>query len=98
MFTTRALVGIGLLAASFLLIDSAAGDNYQAIVTGKVTMEDGSAPPFTSGIERVCSDIQGSGPGPIANKKDEFVSTRQVTSAINATSLDPTCWPRLHKS
>jgi tetratricopeptide (TPR) repeat protein len=36
-------------------------------------MEDGSAPPFTVGVERVCSDIQGSGPGPIANKKGEFL-------------------------
>jgi tetratricopeptide (TPR) repeat protein len=73
MFATRVLVGIGLLAASFLFIDSAAGDTYQVIVTGKVTMEDGSAPPFTVGIERACTDVQGSAPGPIANKKGEFL-------------------------
>jgi tetratricopeptide (TPR) repeat protein len=73
MLSTRVLVSIGSIAVSLMLIDSAAGDTYQVILTGKVTMEDGSAPPFTVGIERVCSDVQGSGPGPIANKKGEFL-------------------------
>jgi tetratricopeptide (TPR) repeat protein len=73
MLPMRVLVGTGLLAASLLMIDSAAGDTYQVIVKGKVTMEDGSAPPFTVGVEQVCSDVQGSAPGPIANKKGEFL-------------------------
>jgi len=73
MLQTRVLAGIGLLAASSLMIDPAAGDTYQVILTGKVTMEDGSTPPFTVGVERACSDLQGSAPGPIANKKGEFL-------------------------
>ena len=73
MLSRRVLAGSGFLAASFLLTDSAAGDTYQVIVTGKVTLEDGSAPPFTAGVERVCSDLQGSTPGPITNKKGEFL-------------------------
>jgi tetratricopeptide (TPR) repeat protein len=35
-------------------------------------MPDGSAPPFTAGIERICSDSQGSAPGPITDKKGEY--------------------------
>ena len=46
---------------------------YPIIVKGKVTMEDGSPPPFTAGIERVCSDVAGSAPGPTTNKKGEYL-------------------------
>jgi Tfp pilus assembly protein PilF len=38
-----------------------------------VVMEDGSPPPKTVGLERLCSDEnQGSEPGPITNKKGEY--------------------------
>lgn len=90
MLPTRMLAGIGLLSAC-LLIDTASADTYQVIVTGKVTMEDGSAPPFTVGIEQVCSDEAGSAPGPIANKKGEF---------LWKIEFDPfrtrTCWIQAH--
>jgi Flp pilus assembly protein TadD len=72
MLLTRLFGLIGLLGA-LLLIDTASADTYQVIITGKVTMEDGSAPPSTVGIERVCTDIQGSAPGPITNKKGEYI-------------------------
>jgi tetratricopeptide (TPR) repeat protein len=36
-------------------------------------MRDGSAPPFTVGIQRICSDGNGSVPGPITNKKGEYL-------------------------
>jgi tetratricopeptide (TPR) repeat protein len=36
-------------------------------------MPDGSPPPFSVGIERVCSDVQGSAPGPITDKKGEYL-------------------------
>lgn len=72
MLFTRVLAGAGLLSATFLLIQPACADTYSVILTGKVTMEDGSAPPFIAGIERVCSDAQGSAPGPITNKKGEY--------------------------
>ena len=54
-------------------IQPAAATVYPIIVKGKVTMEDGSAPPFTAGIERVCSDVAGSAPGPTTNKKGEYL-------------------------
>jgi len=46
---------------------------YPLIIKGKVTMSDGSPPPFTVGIERVCSDFQGSAPGPTTDKKGEYL-------------------------
>jgi Flp pilus assembly protein TadD len=73
MLRSRVLAGAGLLAGSLLLMEPASADTYRVIIQGKVTMEDGSPPPFSVGIERVCSDIQGSAPGPITNKKGEYL-------------------------
>ena len=64
-------------------------DTYHVIVSGKVPMEDGSAPPFTVGIERVCSDLQGSAPGPITNKKGEFVWNMEMDPFLTRA-----CWVR----
>lgn len=61
-------------AASFLSsVQPVAAEVYPLIIKGKVTMADGSPPPFTVGIERVCSDFQGSAPGPLANKQGEYL-------------------------
>jgi tetratricopeptide (TPR) repeat protein len=46
---------------------------YPIILKGKVTMEDGSPPPFQAGIERICSDGRGSAPGPTTTKKGEYL-------------------------
>jgi tetratricopeptide (TPR) repeat protein len=46
---------------------------YPIILKGNVTMEDGSPPPFTAGIERICSDGRGSAPGPTITKKGEYL-------------------------
>ncbi len=54
-------------------VQPAAAEVYPLIIKGKVTMQDGSAPPFTAGIERVCSDLQGSAPGPLTDKKGEYL-------------------------
>jgi Tfp pilus assembly protein PilF len=53
-------------------VQPAAADVYAIILHGKVTMEDGSPPPFTAGMERICSDISGTAPGPTTNKKGEY--------------------------
>lgn len=50
-----------------------ASDYYTLILQGNVVMPDGSPPPKTAGIERVCSDIQGSAPGPITDKKGHYL-------------------------
>ena len=78
MHLARLLAVIGLTAAGLFLAHSAFADTYQVIVMGKVTMEDGTPPPFTAGLEQVCSDSQGSAPGPITNKKGEFTWRMEI--------------------
>jgi tetratricopeptide (TPR) repeat protein len=62
-----------LAAALFCLVEPSTATVYPIIVKGKVTMEDGSPPPFTAGIERICSDVAGTAPGPTTNKKGEYL-------------------------
>ena len=73
MATLRVIVGTCLVAILLFSIQPAAAETYPLIIKGKVTMPDGSAPPFTAGIERICSDSQGSAPGPITDKKGEYM-------------------------
>ncbi|MBZ5579688.1 MAG: tetratricopeptide repeat protein [Acidobacteriia bacterium] len=73
MVRTNAIAFIGIIAACLSTVPTATADTYWVIVRGKVTMEDGTPPPFTVAIERVCSDLVGDAPGPITNKKGEWV-------------------------
>jgi Tfp pilus assembly protein PilF len=73
MVRASALVCISLVAAFFCSRRMATADTYPVIVMGTVTMEDGSPPPFTVSIERVCSPSFGDAPGPLTNKKGEWV-------------------------
>jgi Tfp pilus assembly protein PilF len=73
MSIMRTPLGVGLVATVLFSLQPAAAEVYPLIVKGKVTMPDGSPPPFSVGIERVCSDVQGSGPGPITDKKGEYL-------------------------
>jgi Tfp pilus assembly protein PilF len=61
------------VALAFFPIQSATADIYPVILHGKVVMDDGSAPPFVVSIERVCSDIAGSMPGVLTDKKGEYI-------------------------
>jgi Tfp pilus assembly protein PilF len=61
------------LASSFGLIQSTMADVYPVILHGKVMMEDGSPPPVTVAIERICSDNYGSMPGVLTDKKGEYI-------------------------
>jgi regulator of sirC expression with transglutaminase-like and TPR domain len=70
MRTSRSLC---LVFGVLSLAGSAAADSIPAILRGKVIMRDGSPPPFTVGIQRICSDGYGSAPGPLTNKKGEFI-------------------------
>jgi hypothetical protein len=70
----RVFLSACLVAGLFCLIPPASADVYSLILQGTVVMEDGSPPPKTVGLERLCSDEnQGSEPGPITNKKGEYV-------------------------
>lgn len=87
MHPVRLFLGFALAAAFLTFTRPAAADTYQVIVNGKVTMEDGSPPPFTVGIERVCTDIQGSAPGPITNKKGEYTWRMEMDAFASRA-----CW------
>ena len=58
-----------------------ASDYYTLILQGKVVMPDGSPPPKTAGIERVCSDIQGSAPGPTTEKTGHYLWRMELAPA-----------------
>ena len=66
------------LAFACLLIQFAAADVYPVILHGKVEMDDGGPPPIAVEIERVCSDISGSAPGPLTNKKGEYLWRMEI--------------------
>ena len=61
------------VAALFCTLGIATADTYPVIVMGTVTMEDGSPPPFIVSIERVCTPNYGDAPGPLTNKKGQWV-------------------------
>ena len=73
MVGIRVFFGATLVAALSSLAPPLVAEVYPLIVKGTVTMPDGSPPPFTAGIERVCSDYQGSAPGPLTNKQGEYL-------------------------
>jgi Flp pilus assembly protein TadD len=69
----------GCLAAALLgFTGSAAADTYPIILHGKVVMQDGSPPPVSLGIERVCSDVQGDAPGTVTDKKGEYIWRMEI--------------------
>ncbi len=65
------LLDVFLLAA--VSVPIAFADTYPVILQGTVTLEDGTPPPFSVVIERTCSDAIGGTPGPLTNKKGEWV-------------------------
>jgi len=77
MLSVRLLSGL-LVGGLLCLIQPVAGDTYQLILRGKVVMQDGSIPPKSVGIERVCTDVQGSAPGPVTDKKGEYLWRMEV--------------------
>jgi Flp pilus assembly protein TadD len=68
----RVFVAVLLASISFL-VQPAIADIYPVILHGKVVMEDGSPPPIVVSIERVCSDVSGSMPGVLTDKKGEYI-------------------------
>ncbi len=85
MISLRSIAGICLPALLPCLITPANADTYQFILRGKVTMRDGSPPPATAGIQRLCSDGQGSAPGPLTNKKGEYLWRMDVDNMLTRT-------------
>jgi Flp pilus assembly protein TadD len=73
MAALRAFLGACLTTTFLFSVQPAVAEVYPLIIKGKVTLPDGSPPPFSVGIERVCSDLQGSAPGPVTDKKGEYL-------------------------
>jgi cytochrome c-type biogenesis protein CcmH/NrfG len=78
MASTRIILCVCLAAAFLGFTGSAAADTYPVILHGKVVMQDGSAPPVIMGIERVCSDVNGSRPGTLTDKKGEYIWRMEI--------------------
>jgi cytochrome c-type biogenesis protein CcmH/NrfG len=51
---------------------------YPVILHGKVVMRDGSVPPKPVAIQRLCSDGAGDAPGPLTDKKGEYIWRMEV--------------------
>jgi tetratricopeptide (TPR) repeat protein len=66
------------LFLSGLFIQPLSAEVYKVILRGKVTMADGTPPPFSLALERICSDGSGSAPGPLINKKGEYIWVMEV--------------------
>jgi tetratricopeptide (TPR) repeat protein len=73
MLPARQLCGFCLFASLTASVQVARADYYTLIFQGNVVMSDGSAPPKTVGIERDCSDIQATAPGPLTDKKGHYL-------------------------
>ena len=78
MSARRLCRGLWVIAAWLAWLQPAAADVYPIILRGKVVMEDGSPPPITVQVERICSDVAGTAPGPITNKKGEYVWRMEI--------------------
>jgi predicted Zn-dependent protease len=68
--------GLGLKAQEILQ------DVETIIMEGNVVMPDGTPPPRSVGVERVCSDANGSAPGPITDKKGHYTWTQKLTPGV----------------
>ncbi len=73
----RFLIGI-LLVSVCSVTQFAWADRYPVILHGKVMMDDGSPPPIPVEVERVCSDLYGSMPGVLTDKKGEYIWRMEI--------------------
>lgn len=64
--------GVIAVCAALLCVQSARADIYPVIVIGKVTMQDGSPPPFAVSIERLCDDLFDLN-GPLVDKHGQWI-------------------------
>jgi Tetratricopeptide repeat len=71
MFSAR--VGLPIALGLLALASTSLSETYPLIVRGKVTMKDGGPPPKQVGIQRICSDEQGSAPGPLTSKNGDYL-------------------------
>jgi cytochrome c-type biogenesis protein CcmH/NrfG len=78
MISKHVLFGAYLAIAFLTSTGPANATTWKIILHGKVVMEDGSAPPVIVTVERICSDSFGNAPGPLTNKKGEFIWQMEI--------------------
>lgn len=62
-------------ALSGMLLNAQAG---KVIFRGKVVMDDGAAPGKSVGTQRTCTDMNGTGPGPLTDKEGNYTWLQEV--------------------
>lgn len=91
MLSPRIFTVIWLITLPGPMVKPVYATSDEVIIRGKVTMQDGSPPPGGVEIQRECTDGNGSTPGPLVNKKGEYIwriandSTYTRTCRIEAT-------------
>src|ERR1035438_4738259 len=81
----RLFAAISVMSCVPYVTPLADADAIQVILKGKVVMHDGSPLPSPAGIQRHCSDIQGSAPGPLTSNKGEYLWRIDVDNMLTRT-------------
>lgn len=73
MSAFRTLSPFSFLALPMLVSLPVFGQQQNVILRGKVTMDDGSAPGKSVGLQRVCTDAQTATPGPLTEPDGDYI-------------------------
>jgi hypothetical protein len=88
IFLTAGAVGLVTIASRVSLHAQEVLQDVQTIIMeGNVVMPDGTPPPKSVGIERICSDVNGDAPGPTTDKKGHYTWTQAEARAGRSARL-----------
>src|SRR5262245_32898942 len=73
MSNARIVVGVPMALGLLIIGSTAFGQALPLIVRGTVTTMAGAPPAKPVGIQRICTDIQGSAPGPLTAKNGDYL-------------------------
>jgi Tetratricopeptide repeat len=83
IFLTAGAVGLVTIASRVSLHAQEVLQDVQTIIMeGNVVMPDGTPPPKSVGIERICSDVNGDAPGPTTDKKGHYTWTQKLAPDV----------------
>jgi Flp pilus assembly protein TadD len=83
IFLIAGAVGLVMIASRASLHAQEILQDVQTIIMeGNVVMPDGTPPPKSVGIERVCSDSNGDAPGPTTDKKGHYTWTQKLAPDV----------------
>jgi tetratricopeptide (TPR) repeat protein len=85
MSFTRLFAAFCVISCIPHLTTPAAADALQVVLKGKVVMRDGSPLPSQAGIQRHCSDGQGSAPGPLTSRKGDYTWRLEIDDRLTRT-------------